>query len=145
MGAVVDTNVFVSGLLRPQGVPGQILRLWRAGQLHLLYSPALLDELVNVLARPRLRKYGLQPDDVRAIIDFLHEYGQLVIPTETLSVCRDPKDNHILEIAMTSRADAIVSGDDDLLVLNPFQGIPILSPADFLASGSFLTPPPATG
>ncbi|MBP7964434.1 MAG: putative toxin-antitoxin system toxin component, PIN family [Caldilineaceae bacterium] len=145
MRAVLDTNVFVSGLLRPQGVPGQILRLWRTGRLHLLYSPALLDELVNVLARPRLRKYGLQSDDVRAVIDFLHEYGQLVIPTEPLAVCRDPKDNHILEIALTSRADAIVSGDADLLVLHPFQGTPILSPADFMASGAFLAPPPTTG
>lgn len=133
MRVVLDTNVFVSGLLRPQSKPGQILRLWQADRLHLLYSPALLDELTSVLARPRLEKYGLSADDAFILVDYLTQFGRLVIPTHSVSVCRDPKDNHILEIAVTGGTDAVVSGDADLLVLHPFQGIPILSPADFLA------------
>jgi len=131
--AVLDTNVFVSGLLRPQSKPGQILRAWQAGRLQLLYSPVLLDEMVTVLARPRLAKYGLLADDAVALIDYMTAFGLLVIPTQSLAVCRDPKDNHILEIALAGRADAIVSGDADLLVLHPFEGIPVLSPGDFLA------------
>ena len=52
--------------------------------------------------------------------------------TETLSVCRDPKDNPVLEAATAGDADLIVTGDEDLLVLNPFRGIQILKPADFI-------------
>lgn len=129
---VLDTNVLVSGLLRPQSNPGRILRAWQTGKIQLLYSPALLDEIVSVLARPRLAKYGLNVDDAAATIDYIAELGQLVIPTQSLAVCRNPKDNHILEIALAGRADAIVSGDADLLILHPFQEIPIHSPADFL-------------
>jgi predicted nucleic acid-binding protein len=56
-----------------------------------------------------------------------------VVPNRRITVCRDPKDNKVLEGAVAGRADVIVSGDEDLLVLNPFEGIPIVGPAEFLA------------
>ena len=49
-----------------------------------------------------------------------------------MEVCRDPKDDQILELAVSGNADCIVTGDDDLLTLNPFRGIAIITPADFL-------------
>ncbi len=131
---VLDVNVVISGLLRPQGKPGHLLRLWQAGRFELLYSPALLDELIAVVIRPRLQKIGLRSEDARVVMDYVTEFGVLILPLERVNACRDPKDNHILDIALTGRADAVVSGDADLLVLHPFQKIPVLTPADFLAS-----------
>ncbi len=60
-------------------------------------------------------------------------YGEAIAPQLTITACRDPKDNKFLEVAVAGRADVIVSGDKDLLVLHPLQGIAIESPRDFLA------------
>jgi predicted nucleic acid-binding protein len=57
----------------------------------------------------------------------------VIIPNRRTAVCRDPKDNKVLEAAVAGGGDVIVSGDEDLLVLNPFEGIPIVGPAEFLA------------
>jgi putative PIN family toxin of toxin-antitoxin system len=62
----------------------------------------------------------------------LVEMGDLVNATDAIAVCRDPKDNMILELAVSGKADVIVTGDDDLLVLNPFREIAILNPQEFL-------------
>lgn len=100
----------------------------------MLYSPTLLEELIAVVARPRLQKIGLRSEDARVVVDYVIEFGVLILPLERVTACRDPKDNHILETALAGRADAIVSGDADLLALHPFNGVPILSPTDFLTS-----------
>ncbi len=89
---------------------------------------------MDVLNRPRLRaKYGLRPEDAAAVLKLILLRGAEVRPTRRITVCRDPKDDKFLEVAVAGRADAIVSGDLDLLVLSPFEGIPILEPAEFLA------------
>ena len=62
---------------------------------------------------------------------FMRE-AELVQITETVAACRDPKDDQILELAVSGNADYIVTGDDDLLTLNPFCGIAIITPADFV-------------
>lgn len=134
MRAVVDTNILVRALIRPQGTVGPVLRRLREGQYRLLYSESLLAELVDVLGRPRIRgKYGIGADDVATVLTLIDLRGELVVPKRSITVCRDPKDNQVLEAATDGRADVIVTGDDDLLVLNPFEGIPIVMPAVFLA------------
>ncbi len=134
MRAVVDTNILVRALIKPQGTVGPVLRHLREGAYRLLYSESLLAELVDVLGRPRIQaKYGIGADDVATVLKLLELRGELVIPRRRVTVCRDPKDNQVLEAAIAGRADVIVSGDDDLLVLNPFEGIPTVVPADFLA------------
>jgi uncharacterized protein len=67
-----------------------------------------------------------------ALANLLILRGEEICPAESVTVCRDPKDNKFLEVAATGRADVIVTGDDDLLVLHPFRGIPILGPREFL-------------
>ncbi len=111
-----------------------MLRRLRDGTYCLLYSESLLAELVDVLHRPRIRnKYGITPGDVATVLTLIDLRGELVMPQRRITACRDPKDNQVLDVATSGRADIIVSGDDDLLVLNPFEGIPIVVPADFLA------------
>ena len=92
-----------------------------------------MDELADVLNRPRMRhKYGLSEADIQTVIGLILLRGESVTPVKRLQVCRDPKDNRFLEAALAGRADVIVSGDQDLLVLQPFEGIPIVKPAEFL-------------
>ncbi len=134
MRAVADTNILVRALIKPQGTAGPVLRRLRDGAHRLLYSESLLAELVDLLSRPRIRnKYGITPDDVATVLTLIDFRGELVMPQRRITVCRDPNGNQVLEAATAGRADVIVSGDDDLLVLNPFEGIPIVVPADFLA------------
>ena len=134
MRAVVDTGVLVSGLIHPQGTIGDVLRTLRNERFTLIYSTPLVVEMIDVLGRPKFQvKYHIQPEDMTALVNFLRLRGELVIPEQEISVCRDPKDNKFLEAALAGDADAIVTGDDDLLVLHPFEGVEILRPAEFLA------------
>jgi putative PIN family toxin of toxin-antitoxin system len=101
----------------------------------LLYSDPILAELVDVLNRPRIRdKYGLAPEDIETLVALILLRGESVVPTRRITICRDPKDNMFLEVASDGSADMIVSGDDDLLSLETFEGIPITTPSEFLMS-----------
>lgn len=134
MRAVVDTNILVRGLIKPQGTVGPILLRLRHGDYTILYAQSLLEELVDVLNRPRIRrKYQLTDEDIQTIVSLILLRGEAVTPEQRITACRDPKDNKFLEVAVAGKADVIVSGDEDLLVLNPFSGIPIVTPADFLS------------
>lgn len=134
MRAVVDTNILVRALLKPQGTVAPILGRLRQGDYVLLYSTEILEEIVDVLGRPRFRiKYGIQDRDVEALLALLVLRGEKVTPSQRIEACRDPKDDKFLEIAVEGRAEILVTGDQDLLVLSPFQGIPFVTPAEFLA------------
>jgi hypothetical protein len=103
------------------------------GDFTLLYAQSLLEELIDVLNRPRIRrKYQLAEEDIETVVSLVLLRGEAVTPEVRITACRDPKDNKFLEVAVTGEADVIVSGDEDLLVLDPFAGIPILPPAAFL-------------
>lgn len=134
MRAVVDTGVLVSALIRRQGTTGDVLRALRDGRFTIIYTTAILVEVVDVLGRGPLRaKYHIQPEDLTALINLVRLRGELVTPTRRVSACRDPKDDMFLEAALAGQADCIISGDADLLSLSPFEGLPILRPAEFLA------------
>jgi putative PIN family toxin of toxin-antitoxin system len=133
MRVVVDTNVFVPALIMPSGSIGPVLLRLRQGDFTLLYAQSLLEELIDVLNRPRIRrKYQLTEEDIETVVSLVLLRGEAVTPEVRITACRDPKDNKFLEVAVTGEADVIVSGDEDLLVLHPFAGIPILPPAAFL-------------
>jgi putative PIN family toxin of toxin-antitoxin system len=134
MRAVIDTNILIRALLKPSGSVAPVLGKLGHGVFTALYSSELLQEIVEVLGRPRFRtKYGIQSQDVEMLIALLVLRGEEVIPRRKIDVCRDSKDNKVLEAAVEGGADAIVSGDEDLHVLHPFEGIPILTPRAFLA------------
>ncbi|HEX5715700.1 MAG TPA: putative toxin-antitoxin system toxin component, PIN family [Thermoanaerobaculia bacterium] len=131
--AIIDTNILVRASIRPQGTVGPVLSELRDGKYLLFYSDTLLKELIDVLGRPRLRtKYQIGEERIRALLDLILLRGELVVPTRKIDACRDSDDNAVLEAAVAAKADIIVSGDEDLLVLNPFEGIPIVRPSDFL-------------
>ena len=96
----------------------------------LLYSRATLEELSEVLSRAKFAKY-VDREDVHAFMLAFVETGENVTVTREIKACRDPKDDKFLELAVSGQADVIVTGDDDLLVLHPFEGISILRMRDF--------------
>ena len=134
MRAVIDTGVLVSALIRRQGTTGDVLRALRDGRFTSIYTTDILVEIIDVLGRPTFRnKYHIEPDDIAALINLMRLRGEVVKPTRKVTACRDPKDDKFLEAALAVSADCIVSGDADLLDLTPFESIPILRPAEFLA------------
>jgi len=91
----------------------------------------LIEEFLRVSSRPTLASY-ISARERQAIAWYLQTQARLVIPKSRLNACRDPKDNILLEAAKAGRAAAIITGDQDLLVLHPFQKIAIQTPARFL-------------
>jgi uncharacterized protein len=131
--AVVDTNILVRAVIKPTGSVGPVLQRLRRREYTLLISRATLDELVEVLNRPRLRKkYRLSERVLRATVRLIVLRSELIRPDRRITACRDPKDDKFLEVAVCGHAQVIASGDDDLLTLNPFDGIPIVTPDRFL-------------
>ncbi len=135
MKVVLDTNVFISAFLSADSPPDRIVRAWRRGDFELITSAPLLYELTTVLARPHIAtRLGWTPEERAFTIAALREAATTVLPTKTIdAIPSDPSDNRILEAAVTAQADYIVSGDQDLLNLQEFQGIQIVTPARFLA------------
>ena len=127
---VFDTNVTVSALLFNDSVPGQAFtRALDHGSI--LVSGSLVRELSRVLGRERFDRY-LSREERDVFLESLIREADLIEITESVNVCRDLEDDHILELAVNGNATYIVTGDADLLVLNPFRGVKILTPAEFL-------------
>ena len=134
MRVVFDTNTLISALLFEQSTPGQAL-VYASRQGEVLLSTSLANELNETLQRKKFERY-VTAEQREEFLIALVQSAALVEVRETVSICRDPKDNHILELAVSGKADVIVTGDADLLVLHPFRGIAILNPQGFLKSVS---------
>jgi putative PIN family toxin of toxin-antitoxin system len=129
MRVVLDTNVLVSAALKQQSMPGlAALVVERRGGL--LKSLATEEQLFEVVARPYF--ISLIDPETQAWLRKLMGAAELVTITERITACRDPTDDKFLELAANGRADLIVSGDGDLLALNPFRNIAIITPAAFV-------------
>ena len=127
---VVDTNVLLARLLAPRGVAAQAVDLALSRGV-LLVSEATLEELAEVLARPKFDPY-LSHEERQRFIALLGGVARVVTIHHHLHACRDPKDDKFLDVALAGGAQAIITGDLDLLALHPFHGIPIVTPAEFL-------------
>jgi putative PIN family toxin of toxin-antitoxin system len=128
---VIDTNCFVSRLLTPKSINSQAVRY--AFDFHQILVPAdTLTELEIVLSRKKFNNY-VSLEERQKFILYLKNLAEIVDITNHVQVCRDPKDDKFLSLAIAGNANIIITGDEDLLVLKCYQNIPILSPKDFLA------------
>lgn len=132
---VLDTSTLVSAALRVGSVPHQAL-LKALGSCELCASGATLNELEQVLKRDKFDQY-LDAETRLTFVALVRQHSHLfaVRDVDELAVeppCRDPKDNKFLALALICEADAIVSSDNDLLALNPWHSIPVLTPAGFV-------------
>lgn len=134
MRIVIDTNVLLSALLWG-GTPRLIIEALRSESAQLFVSEALLAEFDSVLARPKfaviIQKTRKSPAGLSAALRTLAV--TIVAPPLAKQVCRDANDDVVLACALAANADAIVTGDEDLLVLQSFQQIPIVTPVAMLA------------
>lgn len=128
---VFDCNVLISAALVETGTAAKALDAAFAAHV-LLLSEATFDEIVTRLARPKFHRYL---DDASRIVflEALSAVAEWVEIEGQPPGCGDPDDDKYLETALRGEADAIVTGDRDLLDMHPFDGIPILAPADWLA------------
>jgi len=129
---VFDTNVIISALLFGQSKPGQaFFAALDRGQI--LISAPVFHELSTVLSRDKFVPYLLR-EERELFLAVLLRKAVLIEIHERVKSCRDPKDDMLLELAVNGKATCIISGDEDLLELNPFRGMSIITPDEFLAS-----------
>ena len=129
MRLVIDTNVFVSAILKINLLPFLAVR-WADQHGGLLKSLETERQLLDVLARLHIAAVTIP--SFRSELAGLLARAELIEINERIAACRDPTDDKFLELAVNGRADLIVSGDRDLLALNPFRNIPIIAPAAFM-------------
>jgi len=127
---VFDTNTLISHLLLPDSLPAKAVRKGlHAGRV--IVSKDTLSELAEVLSRSKFDRY-ISIEDRQ---EFFRYFGRVVEKIEIIrkiKKCRDPKDDKFLELAINGRAALLITGDKDLLVMNPFQTIKIIKPEQYL-------------
>jgi putative PIN family toxin of toxin-antitoxin system len=133
MRVVLDTVVFVRGLINPRSVCGRLV-FDHAASFELIVSPELVGEYLGVFARPSLAaKIGpFEAGTMQTVLRLLHR-AHVFQPETIPQVCRDPNDDKFLAAAITGGATYIVSEDRDLLDLGSYEDVTILSAAAFLA------------
>ncbi len=128
--AVLDTNVLVSAVLLPHSVPRRVFDHVIL-MARLLLSEPVIAELSDVLSRPKFDRYVSADDRLEFLAKTIRDVESVTVHV-SLTDCRDPQDNKFLELAVSGSAKHLVTGDADLLGLNPFRGIAIVSPNDFV-------------
>ena len=130
---IFDTNVLVSRLLAAkESPPARAVRLVMEGAGAHLFSEATFQEIGDVLSRAKFDPY-LSREKRLHFLSEMRELSEFVPIDRTFSLCRDPRDNKFLDLAVCGNANYLVTGDEDLLTLHPFEGVSILSPVSFLA------------
>ena len=127
--ATVDTNILISGLVYRRGKPHELLQRALSGEISLAVSQPIIDEMADVLAR----KFGATLEETAEAREIVAEAARIVSPHVELNVItHDPPDNRVLECAVSAGSDYIISGDKDLLRLKQYNGVRIVTVAQFL-------------
>jgi putative PIN family toxin of toxin-antitoxin system len=129
---VVDTNVWVSAIFWG-GNPRKIIEAWIDGKIFLVISVDLRRELYQTVSK-KAKMLKIFPEFAAEWLEIIDEKSVLVRPKEKVEICRDSKDNVLLEAAISGEANYLVTGDKDILVLKTFEGTKIVTPTEFLES-----------
>ncbi len=130
---VFDASTVVGAALREDGLPARALLRAEAADFIALSDP-VAEEIAEVLGRRKFER-AMPPERRRVILGRLIRGAMWFVPTIGVTDCRDAKDNKYLELALAAGAQVIVSSDEDLLVLDPWRGVRVLRPVDYLAGG----------
>lgn len=130
MVVIFDCNVLLSAFIS-RGSAAR--KCWEKSQKRddIIASQKTFDEFNSVFLRPKFDRYLTLESRLEVILE-VQVLVKLIHVTHSVSICRDPKDNMYLELALSGKADCIISNDEDLLVLNPFETVPIITPEEFL-------------
>ena len=127
---ILDTNIWISYLISKKN--NQWDTLIFSAKIQIIYSEKLLNEFIEVTQRDKFRKF-ISLDDLEVILNFLGDFAIFVENIEKkYTLCRDLKDNFLLDLAVTAEADFLVTGDKDLLEIKTLENVKILSPTDFI-------------
>ncbi len=129
---VIDTNILISGLMSVNSLPQQVFD-YATSQAILLMSDEVQSEIENVVSRPKLEKYITLERRTKFLTELSQQIEKIEI-NQQIRLCRDPKDDKFLELAVCGEANYIITGDADLLDLHPFQNISIIKAASFLTA-----------
>ena len=128
---VIDTNTLISGSLFANSTTSLAIdKALEIGDFY--FSNETFEEFISVLFRPKFDKYFTDENHKWLIIDRFERFAKFKNPEIVITDCRDPKDNKFLELAWTINADCIITGDEDLLILNPYKKILILNSSQFI-------------
>jgi putative PIN family toxin of toxin-antitoxin system len=132
--ATLDTNVFVSGLISRRGAPREIIDAWVSETFTLVTSPYLISKLRRVLTYPRIAgRLQLTEVELQVLFHALSTKSAVTAGALDLpGVTRDPKDDPLIACAGEGNADYVVSGDEDILVLESYDGVKMINPAQFV-------------
>jgi putative PIN family toxin of toxin-antitoxin system len=131
MRVVIDTNIWISFLIGK--ALGGLSEALIAERITILFSEELFAELIEVLQRPKFKKY-FSSTAIEELIALLYDKVEWIEITSHFEDCRDKKDNFLLDLSVYGRADYLVTGDEDLLILNPFHSVKIVSYRTFQAA-----------
>jgi putative PIN family toxin of toxin-antitoxin system len=127
---IIDTNILISSVLIRNSVTFNALE-WAKSKGMLIFSKETFLEFELVLFRKKFDRYFSKEERLQIVEKFYNE-AVFAPVLSNIAICRDPKDDKFLNLAIDANASCIITGDKDLLVLHPFENIPILLPSDFL-------------
>jgi putative PIN family toxin of toxin-antitoxin system len=124
-----DTNIYISGL-NFSGNPRRVLEMAEEGQIHLSISDDIINEIDEVLRRP---KFGWPAEEIHRALRAITRFTEHVEPKQRIDVVKDdPDDDRVLECAVAGKSEYLVTGDNHLLGIGQFRGVKIVTPADFV-------------
>lgn len=126
---ILDTNLWISFLI--SGNFNEIDKLLEEKRITLIFSDELLEEFIEVIQRPKFEK-SFSRRDIQQLLNTFDQFGKLVPVTSTVAICRDEKDNFLLNLALDGKANFLVTGDKDLLVIEKIKKTRILTFRDFV-------------
>ena len=126
---IFDTNILISFLITKNH--SDIDDLVFNGKIKLVFSIELLDEFITVISRPKFKKY-FSKKDTENLLNLFDTYGKLITVKQEVTGCRDPKDNFLLSLAVESKADYLITGDSDLLIMEKIRETDILTWKEFI-------------
>ncbi|TYQ23719.1 putative toxin-antitoxin system toxin component, PIN family [Pseudanabaena sp. UWO311] len=129
MRLVLDTNVLISAILSPNSISAKILN-WGEDNGVILYSAATLNEVLSVLGSSKFSKY-IDHNDIDGLSICIKTVWLFVEILNQVQLCRDPKDDKFIDLALNGDASHLITGDSDLLVLNPVENTSIINPRTF--------------
>jgi hypothetical protein len=126
---ILDTNLWISFLISNN--LHQLNKLIKNKKIILVFSDELIEEFIDVVSRPKFKKY-FQKSDIKKMLKYFDQYGEITKVASNIQICRDKKDNFLLNLSIDSKADFLVTGDKDLLVLQKIKHTQIITFSDFI-------------
>ena len=126
---ILDTNLWISFLISKKF--NQIDKLIENKEITIIFSDELIEEFINVVSRPKFKKY-FSKKDIEKVLEYFDQFGELINVKSNIQICRDEKDNFLLNLSVDSEAAYLISGDKDLLVLEKIEETKIMTFADFI-------------